>query len=215
MNSRESIFANICSNSACFSPQVTLIPITTSSNPISFRRSEDLSIVSIINYNCNQPFAMKTQWMITNCTTSCSNQIQLNSTIITTSSELYIPSQTLSYGIYQFELTITMANSTWLNISKSTYIQIIPSSIIVSSFTLGTLMITMGNTHDLFLDTGNYSIDLDNNVFNTNVSLEMNIFSCYSLANRIGHMNTIVVFMVFLYFFQLKIPHVSQIEQVN
>ena len=129
----------------------------------------------MIEYNCNQSFGITTQWIITNCTTSCSNQIQLNSTIITTSSELYIPSQTLSYGIYQFQLTVRMTNSSWLNVSKSTYIQIIPSNIIVNSFSSGILMITMGNAHDLLLDPGSYSVDLDNNIFNTNVSLEMNI----------------------------------------
>ena len=117
---------------------------------------------------------MKSDWIIRNCsTTSCSNRIQLNSTIVTTSSELYIPSQTLPYGLYQFQLTVTLPNSTWLNTSKSTYIQIIPSNIIVNAFSSKISMITMGNTQDLFLDPGNYSIDLDNNVFNTNVSLDM------------------------------------------
>ena len=176
MNNDESISVNICSISACFSPQITLIPNTTSSNPISFRRSEDLSIISMIEYNCNQSFGIIPQWIITNCTTSCSNRIQLDSSIITTSSELYIPSQTLSYGTYQFELIIRMStNSTWLNVSKSTYIQIIPSNIIVNSFHSGTLMLIIANTHDLLLDPGSYSIDLDNNIFNTSVSSEMNI----------------------------------------
>ena len=117
---------------------------------------------------------MKTEWIIRNCTTtSCSNRIHLNSTIVITSSELYIPSQTLQYGIYQFELTVTMTNSSCLNTSVSTYIQIISSSIFVNSFYLGTSMITNGYEQDLLLNPGSYSIDLDNNIFNTSVSLEI------------------------------------------
>ena len=126
----------------------------------------------MIKLNCSQSSAMKTEWIIRNCTTtSCSNRIYLNSTIVLTSSELFIPSQTLQYGIYQFELIVTMMNSSWLNTSISTYIKIISSSIFVNSFYLGTSMITIGYAQDLLLNPGSYSIDLDNNIFNTSVSL--------------------------------------------
>jgi len=147
-------------------PQIILIPNGNSSNPKTVRRSEDISIVSIIKFDCNQSLSMKTKWIIR----SNSNRIQLNSVIVTTSSELFIPLQTLQYGIYQFELTVTMTNSSWFDVSKSTYIEIIPTKIIVNLFYLGTSMVTNGYEQDLLLDPGKYSIDPDNQIFNTSVS---------------------------------------------
>lgn len=130
----------------------------------------------MIRLNCNQSSAMKSEWIIRNCTTnSCTNRIQLNATIVRTSSELYLPSRTLQYGTYQFELTVTMTNSSWLNTSKSTYVQIVSSSIFVNPFYLGTSMVTIGYAQDLLLDPGSNSVDLDNHAFNTSVSSEENI----------------------------------------
>ncbi|CAF0832630.1 unnamed protein product, partial [Adineta steineri] len=88
----------LITNQTCFSPKITLIPSTsTLLSPIQFRRSQDFYIVSLIELNCNNSISIITQWTIKNCTSICSNQIQLDSTIITTSTELYIPARTLVY----------------------------------------------------------------------------------------------------------------------
>ncbi|CAF3697880.1 unnamed protein product, partial [Adineta steineri] len=85
----------------CFAPKVTLIPGTsTLSSPIQFHRSDDFNIISTIELNCNGSLSTFTQWKIKNCSSTCSYQIQLDQTIKTTFTELYIPAKTLPYGIY-------------------------------------------------------------------------------------------------------------------
>ncbi len=156
---------------ACFQPTVTLIPGTSSlSSPIQYLRSQDFSIVSIIELNCNNSLSTTTQWTIKNCTSVCSYQIRTDSTIITTFTELYIPAKTLPYGIYELTLTVTMVNSPSLTTSTSIYVQITSSDIIVNLLQYGTSMITSGHEQDLKLDPGTYSVDPDENVFNASVS---------------------------------------------
>ena len=113
---------------------------------------------------------MKTQWTINNCTSNCSYQIQLDPTIATTFSELYIPAQTLAYGTYKLELTVTMTKYPLFKTTVSVYVQIIPTGIIANLVQLGTSMITNGYEQDLVLDPGTYSTDTDGYVFNATVS---------------------------------------------
>jgi hypothetical protein len=156
---------------ACFSPTVTLIPgISTLSSPIQFRRSQDFYIVSIIQLNCNDSLSTINQWTIKNCSSISSYPILIDPTIITTLSDLYIPARTLSYGLYELILTVTMVTSSWLTTSTSIYIQITPSGITANLVQLGTSMITRGHEQDLNFDPGTYSVDSDENIFNASVS---------------------------------------------
>jgi len=149
-----------------------LIPSTSSlSSPIQYRRNEDFFISSNIQLNCNNSLSTINQWTIYNCTsTSCSFQIQIDQTIQTTFSELYIPPQTLSYGIYKLKLTVTMVSSLNVISSSSAYVQIIPSGISANLLQYGTSMITRGYQQNLTLDPGTFSVDLDENIFNAEVS---------------------------------------------
>ncbi len=157
--------------SACLSPTVTLIPAaSTLLSLIEFRRSQDFDIISIIELNCNDSLSTNTQWTIKNCTSICSNQIQLDPKIITTFSELYIPARTLIYGTYQLTLIVTMVNFPSLQTSSSIYVEITSSGITANLIQYGTSMVTSGNQQDLKLDPGTYSIDPDENVFNASVS---------------------------------------------
>ncbi len=140
------------------------------SSPIEFRRGQDFYIISFIALNCNDSLAITTQWTINNCTSNCSYQIQLDPSILTTFSELYIPARTLAYAIYKFELTVTMIKYPLLKTTVPVYIRITPSGITANLVQLGTSMITSGYEQDLTLDPGGYSVDPDQNVFNTSVS---------------------------------------------
>jgi len=156
----------------CFSPIATLIPSTSSlSSPIQYRRNEDFFISSSIQLNCKNSLSTINQWAIYNCSsTNCSFQIQIDQTVQTTFSELYISPQTLSYGIYQLKLTVTMASSLNLISSSSAYVQIIPSGILANLLQYGTPMITCGYQQNLTLDPGRFSVNLDQNIFNASVS---------------------------------------------
>jgi hypothetical protein len=83
---------------------------------------------------------------------------------------LYIPAKTLSYGIYELTLTVTMVDSPSLTTSSSIYVQITPSNILANLLQYGTSMITSGHEQDLKFDPGVYSVDPDENVFNASVS---------------------------------------------
>jgi hypothetical protein len=101
---------------------------------------------------------------------NCFNAISVDPTVITTSSELYIPSRTLPFGIYQLQFTVTMSASSMLTSSKSVYASITPSGITANLVLLGTSMITSGSNEDLQLNPGLYSVDLDANQFNASVN---------------------------------------------
>jgi hypothetical protein len=113
---------------------------------------------------------MITQWTIINCTTICSSQIQTNSLISTTFSELFIPARFLPYGIYKLSLTITMVSIPSLISSASVYVEITRSGITANLVQFGTSLITSSPENDLILDPGRYSVDPDSNTFNASVS---------------------------------------------
>ncbi|CAF4445943.1 unnamed protein product, partial [Adineta steineri] len=96
---------------------------------MSYRRSQDFSISSMIQFNCNGSLSTTKKWTIKNCTSIRSFPIQLNSKISTTLSELYIPSRTLDYGIYELTLTVTMIESLDLKSSSSAYVRITATGI--------------------------------------------------------------------------------------
>ncbi|UJR18997.1 hypothetical protein I4U23_022127 [Adineta vaga] len=151
----------------CLPPSITLIPNTnTISSPTQFRRSEDFTIVSYIELKCNSSSSMITRWRIKKCNPSCLQEIPSDSNIITTFSELYIPSQILSYGLYEMKLTVTMINATNIASSSVAYIQITPSDITPNLIRYGTSIVTRGYQQDLQLDPGSYSTDSDGNTFN-------------------------------------------------
>jgi hypothetical protein len=139
-------------------------------SPLQFRRNQDFDISSNIQVNCDSSLAITTQWIIKNCSSNCSSQIQVDQTIPTTFSELYILARSLIYGIYELKLTVTMINFPNLTSSSSVYVQITPSGITANLVQLGTPAITSGHEQDLILDPGTYSIDLDEDTFNASVS---------------------------------------------
>ena len=162
-----SSLSNLCATTINCTPVVTLIPSGSSVyNPLQFRRSQDFSIISMINYDCNQTLSFTFQWIIRNCTTSCLQSIP------TTFNELFIPARTLPYGIYEFELqtNIHVNGSFQSTISKFVYVQITPSGLTPNLIQFGTSMVTSGYQQDLTLNPGKYSMDHDENIFNSSVS---------------------------------------------
>jgi len=109
----------------------------------------------------------RSQWILKNN----SNIISFDSEIETTSTELFITSRKLPFGIFELELTITLNKYPSLNHSSSVYVEITPSGITANLVQLGTSMITSGFEQDLMkLDPGSYSIDFDQNTFDKDVS---------------------------------------------
>ncbi len=137
---------------------------------MQFQRDQDVFIMSYVGLNCNTSLTTIMKWTIKGCSSICSNTIQLSQSVETTSSELFIPAKTLSYGTYELQLTVTMTVSSNLTSSASAYIQINPSNIAVNLLPYGTSMITHGYHQSLTFNPGAYSVNYDTNIFNNSVS---------------------------------------------
>jgi len=110
----------------------------------------------------------------------------MDQTVITTSSEIFIPAKTLAYGIYQLTLTANMVAAPHLSSSASAYVEIAPSDITVNLVQFGTSMITRGYQQALLLDPGTFSVDPDTTTFNASVSFSRIIksyLSCYPFCS--------------------------------
>jgi hypothetical protein len=158
----------------CYSPIITLIPGGSSLPfPIQYRRSQDFSISSMIQLNCDISLSTNIKWTIKNCTsTDCSFQIILSQKVITTFSELYIPARTLPYGVYELALTVIMTDAPSLKTSSAAYVRITATGITANLVQLGTSMITRGDQQDLLLDPGSFSVDPDEDSFDPSVSID-------------------------------------------
>ncbi|CAF4331290.1 unnamed protein product, partial [Adineta steineri] len=157
---------------------------------MSYRRSQDFYISSMIQFNCDGSLSTTKKWTIKNCTsTSCSFAIILNEKVMTTFSELYIPSRTLDYGVYQLTLTVTMIDSPNLKASSSVYVRITATGITANLVQLGTFMITRGDQQDLLLDPGTFSVDPDENTFDATkwkYTYYCRIYELYNFPNIQG-----------------------------
>jgi hypothetical protein len=134
-----------------------------------FRPNQNLYISSNIDLNCTQPLFIITQWTVLNCSFTCSNQIQLNPPIETSLANLFIPSRTLSNGIYELKLTVTIVDVPSSTSSSSIYIEILSSTIITKLISFDTLMLTHDYQENLTLNPGEFSFILNSFTFNKNV----------------------------------------------
>lgn len=139
-------------------------------SPTVFRRDEDFWIDSVIELNCTRASFTTIQWTITGCASNCSLPITLDSAVITTANLLDIPARTLSPGVYELKLTVTMDSSPNLTSSAMTYVAIVPSGIRPNLIELGTLMISRGHQQSLLLNPGLHSRDSDGQSIHPRVS---------------------------------------------
>ena len=176
--------------SACFPPNITLFPaLSEFDRPLQFRRSQDFYITAMLKLVCAESLAIETKWSIYNCTPNCSTRANIDASINTSFSEVYIPARTLVYGLYEFKLTVTMLAVPKMFARVSAFVKINPSGITANLVQFGTSMVTSGQERDLILDPGVFSINPDENTFNASVSVEIcNSLSIFSLC-RIGLMN--------------------------
>ena len=126
-----------------FSPIITLIPGTSSFfSPIQFRRNQDFSISSNLELKCNSSLSTNIKWTVSNCS---SVLFQWNSIGSKQSLQQLMNStfqhETLPYGIYQLNLTVSMLIPSSLTSTASAYIRITASGITVN-------LVPLGNTDD-------------------------------------------------------------------
>ena len=137
---------------------------------MQFRRNQDIFLSTYIELKCKNSLTTSMNWAIKNCTSTCVFQIELDRSVVTTTSELFIPARTLPLGIYELVFTITMMVTPKLISSVSAYIKISPSGMVANLVPFGTSMITRGYQQNLTLDAGTFSINLDGNLLNASVN---------------------------------------------
>jgi hypothetical protein len=153
----------------CYPPEIELFPDATSlKSPAQFRRLQDFYISSNIRITCAASSSFRTQWTIYNCTDSREDPIQVSSSILTKYSEIFIPSRTLDFGMYKFQLTVTMNYSANYSQSQSTYVKITYSNITANLIQYGTSVITSGHLKNLTMNPGKHSVDPDKELASLN-----------------------------------------------
>jgi hypothetical protein len=164
------ILYDFCSD--CLVPRIILIPSTSSlSAPFSYRRNQDFFVGSVVQWNCNRTAEYTSRWTFHLCPRSCTTSpTSVPSSIARNFSELYVPSRTLKFGLYQLKLTVTIANRTNTLTSASAFVRITPSGMTANLIQFGTSFITRGHDQDLLLHPGRYSVDYDQSTFNASVS---------------------------------------------
>lgn len=139
---------------------IKLIPDETSlTNPLKFLRNEEIFLDSIIDLHCNESIWIRRKWLIKNSSFSSST------------SQFYLPSRQLSYGIYQIDFLVTMNISSSLFLSRrSAFIQVIQSNAIAYLIPSSNSLISQSSDEDLEFNPGLFSIDPDSFQFNSTVS---------------------------------------------
>lgn len=87
----------------------------------------------------------------------------------TTFSEIYLPARSLTYGLYQFKLKVTMLEVPSMTTTESILVKVNPSGITANLVKHGTSYVTSGEHRNLTLDPGYYSINPDESEFNASV----------------------------------------------
>jgi hypothetical protein len=143
---------------------------------MQFRRMQDFFISSTVELRCNQTSLAHTYWALANCTSVPCLPLtpqQIDPTIRTSFTELFIPARTLPFGLYELRLHVTMNVTGNVTASQAAYVRITPSGFTANLVQLGTSMITSGAQQNLYLNPGLYSIDRDGFPFNASV------FACF------------------------------------
>ncbi|CAF1640035.1 unnamed protein product, partial [Adineta ricciae] len=141
----------------CREPFVKLTP---SGTLLSFRQNQHIYISSTIEVNCADLTSIAVEWSILICTSVCTNRLPFNHSIHTTSKDLFIPSGTLSYGLYRYRLILTATmheHPLQLSSSSAIDIQISSPLLVTNLISFDTQFITYDYQLDLVLNPGQFS----------------------------------------------------------
>lgn len=145
---------------------VELVPLALSSAiPWTFRKNKNLHISSEVELVCHPSTSIATKWRIFNYP----NGSELNGSLLTSQTNLFIPAHTLYYGLYKIELTAIILDIPSISSSSSVYIEIIPSTIDINLILWDTSMIRHDHREDLQLNPGQFSFDMSAEIYTREV----------------------------------------------
>ncbi len=133
--------------------------------PIIKKRSTDFSVIGIATLDCEITLKNTKEWLVyeINPFTGLSiRTVNISYIISSFSAEIFIPSNFLEYGTYQFIYQVSMDGYSNLFIdSIDSFIRIVPSGMAVFSFSGGIKEISIGVGQSIDLNPGRYSYDFD------------------------------------------------------
>lgn len=137
-------------------------------SPVKIKKSKMFSIGTKTQINCNQSSTNYKEWFIFKMEKSTGNILNIINLINNPTinyAELVIQPNTLEYGLYKFVYKVTMQFDLSFTSQVETYIEIVPSGIIVAALNGqtggGTYEITRGMNQSIELNPVMFSFDLD------------------------------------------------------
>ncbi len=133
--------------------------------PNIIKRSIQFSVVGITTLDCEITLKSTKQWLvyeINPLTGSYTKTVDIRDIISSFSAEIYISSNFLDYGTYQFifQVKIEGVEGSFID-SVDSFIRIVPSSMAIFPFSGGMKEISIGRGQSIDLDPGRYSYDFD------------------------------------------------------
>jgi len=175
--------------------------ISSFKTPQVYTKDTLISIVSQTQINCVNSLANLKEWsifIVNNMTGIDKTQIYLKTNPTLAYAELVLQPQTLSYGLYRIVFTATQifSDSTEkLSNSIDTFIEIIPSGLVISSLKLsrpmygGTIEITRGSNQSIQFNPYLFTYDIDGVAVITSLKFE---YSC-QIVNQVTKNATVRV----------------------
>jgi hypothetical protein len=150
-------------------------------NPNQIMRSKMFSISTATYFMCNLSYTQAYLWTLNKINSGVTQLKDLSANPTFASSEIVIESNTLEYGLYEFTIQVEIkVLSSVLKSKVSTFVEIIPTGLVVFGLENGIQSISIGFSQALVLNPIKYSFDFDNMASISNLSFK---FYCSPISN--------------------------------
>ena len=153
--------------------------------PTVFKQNVLIQLISETNVNCSLSLANEKVWTLYG---QNEEQIVLKNNPTINYAELILQPQTLPYGLYRVVYTLTMTATNLID-SSETFIQIIPSGLVLSTLKSsqpiygGTIQVTRGQNQSIPFNPYLFTYDIDNMAVITSLSFK---YSCQIIDSNIA-----------------------------
>ena len=143
----------------CLVAPTTFIQETSNqTNPMQIYRSSILSLTTLSNFPCTLSYTLTSTWLSPQIATLSSNPTS-------STAQLVIPANTLSFGTYEFtyqvNALVSSSNTLLSSNVPSVFVEIIPTGLAVFALANGVSGVMIGYQQAYTLSPGLYSIDFD------------------------------------------------------
>ena len=141
--------------------------------------------MSTVIHRCIDFLSINVEWTVYNCTnTTCSPYpIILTTKINTRSTEFFAPPKTLPLGFFRLQYTVQLTHHPHLISTIDTYLHIRRTGITVNLLPFGTSTMTRGTQQDIVFNPGQYSLDPDEDTFDSSVCSHFLTFSILMMTS--------------------------------